>query len=64
MRGCGCGCGCGCVLFVLESDEVDVSPSARILRYAEVVVRLTRGFGVRIVEEERRGRRVARPRLR
>ena len=60
----GRGCGCGCVLFVLESDEVDVSPRARILGYAEVVVRLARGFGVGIIEQERRGRGVACPRLR
>ena len=60
----GCGCMCVLFLFVLGGDEVDVSPRARILEYAEVIVRLARGFGVRIVEQDRRCGRVARPRLR
>ena len=54
---------CVLFLFVLEGDEVDVSLCARILGYAKVIVRLARGFGVRIVEQDRRCGRVARPRL-
>lgn len=58
---------CGVTLLfreLIERDEVDVALCAAVFQDAEVVVRLERGFGVRVVYQDRRGGRVTRPRWR
>ena len=42
--------GCVCGWCLLESGEVGVALGAGVFGYAEVVVRLARGFGVRVVQ--------------